>query len=70
MVYHYPDLIDIAKDKEKRQLKPVVMFSTDLDSLEEEMIKVYGTDSLHVAVVWRISHEGNDMRFHPEAGNR
>lgn len=49
----YPDLVDIAKDKKKRSLKPIVVFQSDLDALETEMIKTYGTDSMHKPVVWR-----------------
>lgn len=53
VVMDYPDLIEIAKNKKKRTLKPLVLFKTDLDSLETEMIKTFGTDSLHQVVHWR-----------------
>ena len=58
----YPDLVEIAKDKKKRSLKPIVLFQTDLDALESEMIKIFGTNSLHVPVVWRLGVESDDEK--------
>jgi phosphopantothenoylcysteine synthetase/decarboxylase len=49
----YPDLVEIAKDKKKRSLKPIVLFQSDLDALESEMVKTFGSNSLHTPVVWR-----------------
>lgn len=54
IIKHYPDLIAIAKDKTKRKLKPLVLYKSDLDALEAEMVKNYGADTSHTPVVWRV----------------
>lgn len=55
MIKLYPDLVEIAKDKTKRKLKPLVLYKSDLDSLEEDLIKHYGADTSHVPVVWKVT---------------
>lgn len=60
IIEEYPDLIELAKDKKKRSLKPIVLYQSDLDSLEAEMIKIFGQDSLHTPVVWRQGANSDD----------
>lgn len=62
MIKIYPDLVEIAKDKGKRKLKPLVLYKSDLDSLEAEMVKNYGADTSHVPVVWKV----NDSQLHDD----
>ena len=59
----YPDLVEIAKDKTKRKLKPLVLYKSDLDALEEDMKKHYGGDNTHVPVVWKV----NESRMHDDS---
>ena len=70
MTAKYPELIDIAKDKSKKSLKPVVKFMDDLDSLDEKMKSAFGSDSLHVMVERAAAQEDPeeaDQRFTPHA---
>ena len=59
----YPDLVGIAKDKSKRKLKPLVLFKSDLEALEADMVKNYGGDNSHNPVIWRANEsqmQGDD----------
>lgn len=60
MIAEYPDLIEFAKHKKKRSLKPVVLYQSDIEALEAQMVKTFGTDSLHKAVIWRQVVEDQD----------
>jgi hypothetical protein len=62
MLKLYPDLVEIAKDKGKRKLKPLVLYKSDFDSLEAEMVKNYGCDNSHVPIVWKL----NDSQLHDD----
>ena len=55
MIKLYPDLIETAKDKTKRKLKPLVLFKSDLDTLEEQMVKNFGADTSQVPIVWKVN---------------
>jgi hypothetical protein len=68
MTAKYPELVDIAKDKSKKSLKPVVKFIDDLDSLEEKMKNAFGSDSVHVMLERAQPEEDpeeDDKRFTP-----
>lgn len=68
MTAKYPELVDIAKDKAKKTLKPVVKFLDDLDALEEKMKSAFGTDSVHVMIERAVPEEDPeeaDQRFTP-----
>ena len=70
MAAKYPELVDIAKDKAKKTLKPVVKFVDDLDSLEEKMKSSFGSDSVHVMLERAEPEEepeDPDQRFTPHA---
>lgn len=62
MIKMYPDLVEIGKDKSKRKLKPLVLYKSDLDALEADMVKHYGSDTSHVPVVWKV----NESRIHDD----
>ena len=68
MTAKYPELVDIAKDKSKKTLKPVVKFLDDLDALEEKMKNAFGSDSVHVMIERAAPEEEPeeaDQRFTP-----
>ena len=65
----YPELEKISKDTTKKYLKPIVMYISDLDALEEKLITTYGQDSLHKALPVRENLTGRDVRMDSQMGN-
>lgn len=45
-------ILDQIDQKEKKELKPIIQFSTDLDKLEKKLISLYGNKKAHTFIPW------------------
>ncbi len=62
VIKRYPELEKINSDTVKKHLKPIVMYTSDLDTLEDKLINIYGQNSVHKALPSR-SVGGRDVRM-------